>query len=225
MTNLSLELLEKAEEMLRDLPCKVVFMGGVTVALHLDDPAAKARPTKDIDFVVEATTYSEVAILEEELRQLGFYQDPIVDGPICRWHKDGLMLDMIPTNPIALGFDESKWFSRGYESSQAYTLPNGVSILAFDPLHLLATKIAAYHGRGQNDWLASQDVEDIVTVLDGRRSICDELNTDGTAQDYIKTWIFSYPEDEFRDILGAHLSDYNRGIYLYNRLKSLRQNH
>lgn len=37
MTNLSLELLEKAEEMLRDLPCKVVFMGGVTVALHLNN--------------------------------------------------------------------------------------------------------------------------------------------------------------------------------------------
>ena len=83
MTNINLELLEKAEAMLRPLPCKVVFMGGVTVALQLDDPAARARPTKDVDFVVEATTYSEVALLEEELRQIGFFQDPSEDGPIC----------------------------------------------------------------------------------------------------------------------------------------------
>lgn len=220
MTNINLELLEKAEAMLRPLPCKVVFMGGVTVALHLDDPAAKARPTKDVDFVVEATTYSEVALLEEELRQIGFFQDPSEDGPICRWHKGGLMLDMIPTNPSALGFDDSEWFTRGYDSAKTFVLPNGASIWAFDVLHLLASKIVAYRSRGQNDWLASRDVEDIVTVLDGRSSIFEELSAKGRPHDYIINWIFSFSPDDFREVLGSHLSDYGRGDYLYSQLES-----
>ena len=126
MTNPHLTLLEKAEVLLRPLSRKFVFVGGVSVSLHLDDPAVRVRPTKDVDFVVEATSYAQNALIEEELRSLGFVQNAGSDDPICRWHKDGLVLDMIPTNPAVLGFGESRWFEHGFESAGTYELPGEV---------------------------------------------------------------------------------------------------
>lgn len=163
MTNPHLTLLEKAEVLLRPLSRKFVFVGGVSVSLHLDDPAVRVRPTKDVDFVVEATSYAQNALIEEELRSLGFVQNAGSDEPICRWHKDGLVLDMIPTNPAALGFGKSRWFEHGFESAGTYELPNGCTIYALDALHLIAAKIEAYLDRGEGDWLTSRDVDDIVS--------------------------------------------------------------
>jgi hypothetical protein len=39
----------------------------------------------------------------------------------------------------------------------------------------LATKLEAFHGRGKSDYRTSYDLEDIITVVDGRRSSPDEV--------------------------------------------------
>jgi len=39
----------------------------------------------------------------------------------------------------------------------------------------LATKLEAFHGRGRKDYLASHDLEDLITVIDGRRELLDEI--------------------------------------------------
>jgi len=36
----------------------------------------------------------------------------------------------------------------------------------------IATKLEAFHDRGGGDFLASHDLEDIVTVVDGRPGVC-----------------------------------------------------
>jgi len=218
MTNPHLALLEKAEALLRPLPRKFVFVGGATVSLHLDDQVTRARATRDVDFVIEAASYAENAMVEEELRRLGFVQNVDRDDPICRWHKEGLALDMMPTDPTILGFGESRWFEEGFASAKTYQLPNGRKIHAFDALHLIAAKIEAYLDRGQDDWLTSPDVEDIVTVIDGRTAIFDEFNGDGELEDFIRRWLSGYSEDELREIIGSHLSDYARGEYLHECL-------
>lgn len=41
--------------------------------------------------------------------------------------------------------------------------------------HFLATKLEAFYGRGQGDFLFSHDLEDIVTVIDGRPALVDEI--------------------------------------------------
>jgi hypothetical protein len=218
MTNHHLALLEQAERLLRPLPYQVVFLGGASVSLHLDDQATRVRATKDVDFVVEATSYAENAIVEAKLRELGFTQDPLGDGPICRWHKDGLILDMMPTDPTIMGFGASQWFERGFESAKTYELPNKRLIRAFDALHLIAAKIEAFRDRGGDDWMTSRDVEDIVTVLDGRGSIFEELGEDGEVQKFIREWMSSFPEDELFEVLGTHLGDSARGGYLHEQL-------
>ena len=39
----------------------------------------------------------------------------------------------------------------------------------------VATKLEAFKGRGNGDFLVSHDLEDIVTVVDGRPALIDEL--------------------------------------------------
>lgn len=83
MKNPHFELLERAEALLRPLGRKVVFVGGASVSLHIDDPAVRPRFTRDVDFVVEASSYSENAQIEEELRKLGFTPSAREGEPIC----------------------------------------------------------------------------------------------------------------------------------------------
>jgi hypothetical protein len=43
--------------------------------------------------------------------------------------------------------------------------------------YFLATKIDAFHNRGADDFIASHDMEDIVTLLDGRPEVVEEVRT------------------------------------------------
>jgi hypothetical protein len=75
--NPNLKQLADAAAKLASLLDRIVFIGGCATGLLLTDPGAgPVRPTLDVDTIVEATSYAEFAVLEEELRQLGFYQPP-----------------------------------------------------------------------------------------------------------------------------------------------------
>jgi len=41
----------------------------------------------------------------------------------------------------------------------------------------MATKIEAFYGRGRDDFLGSHDMEDIITVIDGRPEVINEIKT------------------------------------------------
>lgn len=43
------------------------------------------------------------------------------------------------------------------------------------PPLFLATKLEAFRGRGGGDFLASHDLEDIITVIDGRHELLDDV--------------------------------------------------
>ncbi len=63
---------------------KVVFVGGAVVELYCDDPArAEVRPTDDVDVVVELINLGSYAVLEEDLRTIGFNHD-MFSSVICR---------------------------------------------------------------------------------------------------------------------------------------------
>lgn len=73
--NPRLQLLEEAARALSRLERRIVFVGGATVSLHLDDQGAQGvRATKDVDFVVEISGYGEFAEPEEDFRALVFEQ-------------------------------------------------------------------------------------------------------------------------------------------------------
>lgn len=43
--------------------------------------------------------------------------------------------------------------------------------------YFVATKLEAFYGRGNNDYMLSHDLEDIIAVIDGRRELSDEIRS------------------------------------------------
>jgi hypothetical protein len=54
-------------------------------------------------------------------------------------------------------------------------LPDGTSIRLVTPACFLATKLAAFGDRGRQDPMASHDLEDVISVIDGRSEIVEDL--------------------------------------------------
>jgi predicted nucleotidyltransferase len=171
---LSIELLERAASDLGNLADEVVFVGGATLVLWITDPGAPPiRPTKDVDVIVEVTTRGGYYEFEERLRAAGFRPEGEV---ICRWiHRDsGLIVDAMPADPAVLGFS-NRWQREALPWAVEVTLPSGASIRAVPPPFLLATKLEAFSGRGEGDFLGSRDFADVVSLVDGREELVDEV--------------------------------------------------
>ncbi len=176
---------------------KVVFVGGSTVGLYLSDPAAsKIRPTDDVDCVIELVTRDGYYKLEEQLRGLGFSHAMEEGAPVCRWHYKGLKVDIMPTEGKILNF-KNKWYQDGYANSEDIQLQSDQSIRIFNLVYFLASKIEAFLDRGNGDFLASPDMEDIIAVLDGVLDIEDKiLKAPGKVKLYLKRKFSSFLSDE-----------------------------
>jgi len=75
------------------------------------------------------------------------------------------------------------------------------------PPAFLATKLEAFFGRGDGDYLGSHDLEDLVAVIDGRPEIVDEVKAAEPAlQSYLRERLGPLLADEaFRTALQGHL--------------------
>lgn len=203
--NAHIESLTLVAERLSQLETEIVFTGGAVVGLLLTDAVAPdVRPTKDIDAVVAITRYSEYALLQDQLRKLGFSHD--IDGPNCRFILHGLQVDLMPTEGDVLGFANC-WYRFAMISATAYVLPNGQSIKLVSAPAFIATKLEAFRGRGNNDYIMSHDIADILAVIDGRPELVDEINS--SPKD-VKKYICAYfsqflSERTFTDAISAHL--------------------
>jgi hypothetical protein len=183
---MSIELLELAADALGALLDEVVFVGAATVTLWITDPGAPpVRPTRDVDVVVEVATRGAFHDFEARLRKRRFSEDQ-EDGVICRWcHPGGLILDAMPSEPGILGFD-NRWQSAAIPHAIARELPSGATIRAVSPPYLLATKLEAFKGRGNRDFLASRDFGDIIALVDGREELVHEVDqAPADVRDYI----------------------------------------
>ena len=63
-------------------------------------------------------------------------------------------------------------------------------------MYFVATKLEALHGRGSSDVTASHDIEDILTVVDGRPELVSEI---GAAEPEVRAFIAG----EIRTLLHA----------------------
>ncbi|MFZ4655035.1 MAG: hypothetical protein ACOYLM_11815 [Methylococcaceae bacterium] len=149
---------------------RVVFVGGAAAGLLITDLAAPTiRRTDDVDIVDPALVLEEFQRLEAQLRAMGFEHDHSSDV-ICRWIIDGVSVDIMPSREEILGFT-NKWYPLGIETSVPYALGNGMEIRVIRAPEFIATKLEAFHGRGGGDYLSSHDLEDIISVIDGRDSL------------------------------------------------------
>jgi len=172
----NIEMLIQVARGLGDLRPEVVFVGGAVVELFVTDPAApRPRFTDDVDVVVEITTRAEWYRLGERLRSRGFREDRREGAPICRWMLGNLTVDVMPEMESILGFT-NRWYAMAQEESDERELPGRVLVRIIRAPLFLATKVEAFGSRGGGDYAASQDIEDVVAVIDGRRTLVTETS-------------------------------------------------
>jgi hypothetical protein len=152
----------------------LVFVGGCMTGLFITNPAAGGiRPTKDVDAIVDVTSYATYTALSERLRALGLAEDTTPGAPLCRWRRDELMIDIMPVDERVLGFS-NRWYSAAIKTAQRVAIASH-DIRVVTPALYIATKLEAFHGRGGPDIVASHDLEDIVAVIDGRPEIIGDV--------------------------------------------------
>jgi len=174
-TNPNLIILELAVNALGSLAYDMVFLGGCATGLLITDPAAPViRATKDVDVITEVASLAEYHWLSEQLRGLGFTEDQSEQAPICRWLGHGVILDVMPTDEKVLGFG-NRWYQPALENAVRVDLPSGASIRLVTAPYFLMTKLSAFEGRGNGDYLMSHDIEDIIALLDGRAAIVEDV--------------------------------------------------
>lgn len=179
--NPNIELLLLAVHQLGDLVDEMVFLGGCATGLLLTDGAAPPiRVTKDVDAIVQVTTKAEYYKLSERLRQQGFLEDTSEGAPLCRWITEEITLDVMPTEAKVLGFG-NQWYVAAMKNAEIISLPGNVNIRMVSAPYFLITKLEAFSGRGNGDYLLSHDIEDIIAVMDGRPELVEEVRLSETA--------------------------------------------
>ncbi len=204
--NPNADLLLSAAKKLVPLLDQIVFVGGCAAGLLITDPgAAPVRSTIDVDAIVQVASYPELMALEVRLRQLGFEQPHVQGAPLCRWVHGDVILDLMPTDSTILGFS-NRWYPPALENAGTVEL-GGYQIRLISAPYFLTTKLEAFHGRGQFDFRTSRDVEDIVTVVDGRPEIVAEAQQAATSLQQFLGDEFSalLAERDFLEALPEHL--------------------
>lgn len=186
---------------------RVVFVGGSTAGLYSTVPkAAESRPTNDVDCIIEVVPRMAYYALEEELRALGFRNDQ-TSKVICRWLVAGLAVDVMPIEEDNIMGFSNPWYSEGFAHATAYALPDETTILIMPAVYFVATKLAALRNRGMNDIRLSNDLEDIVYVLDNRAEFATEAAAASAAvRSYLATefsQLLLHPE--IREAIDCHL--------------------
>ncbi|MDR1280913.1 MAG: hypothetical protein LBK99_08830 [Opitutaceae bacterium] len=194
-------------ERLDALQLDYAFTGGAIVNLLLDHPAlSPARPTDDVDVILEVVAARRYADIETRLRGLGFAHDTRVGAPRCRWLLgEHLAVDIMPVSGSFLGIN-TQWFAEALASATVCQFA-GVSLRLISPVAFLATKHAAFLDRGDADYYGSHDMEDFITVIDGRENIVSEVgNAPGASRNYVATSIAGLLADPFfNEALAGHL--------------------
>lgn len=203
----NIQMITHVAKRLGNLRDRVVFIGGCTMGIFITDPATpEVRATQDVDVIVEITSRVEYYRLEKELRSRGFKQDRGENAPICRWLVAEIKVDIMPTQDDILGFS-NRWYLPAIKQADHIELENELTIKLASPPYFLATKIEAFKGRGGGDYIASRDMEDIITVLDGRPEIISEIrNASDDLKDFLsQTFSILLGNNEFLDAIPGHL--------------------
>jgi predicted nucleotidyltransferase len=203
-----IESIRLVADALQSLDLEFAIVGGCAVSLLVDNPeVTDLRPTGDVDLVVEVVTLTEYYDLESRLRKAGFENDTSEGAPICRWLITGCRVDIMPIDSQVLGMN-SMWFKEAFETARAIDIGNSQQTKVVTAPLFLATKLSAFRDRSNGDLFGSPDLEDIVTVVDGRAKIVEEMtNSPANVRTYVATGFSEFiRHQDFDDALLGHLS-------------------
>lgn len=197
MANPNIELLIRVAETLGELRERMVFIGGCATALLITDPAAtEPRVTEDVDAIVAIVSLAEYHRLGGVLRTKGFSQTLAEGEPPYRWTIAGMKLDVMPIDATVFGFS-NQWYESAMQTASVVAIGEGLSIRLVTSPSFVGTKIEAFRDRGKGDYLASHDLEDVISVVDGRPELVEEIaRTAGDLRAYIVSAFAHFLSDE-----------------------------
>ncbi len=204
---------------------QVVFVGGCATGLLIDNPKLMdVRPTEDVDAIVEVASLAGYHQLAEQLVQRGFRQTMEDNTPPFRWFWNRMQLDLVPLDEKVLGF-ANPWYRAGYEASVSIALEGGLSLKHLSAPYFLATKFEAFKDRGGNDVFLSHDLEDIMTVVEGRLNLVAEVEAavDLVRQHIARSVVGLLGLPAFANALPGLLSDPEQEISVLARLGRIAQ--
>jgi len=185
-TLINKEIIKKVASALGDLNDEVIYVGGATVSLYINDPAADdVRPTKDIDISLQILSIPQLEEVRQLLIEKGFTQSADL-GVICRFQLDDVLVDVMSTKAVGWA-PANPWFSEGFEKKETVFI-DGYNIRIMPLPYFVASKFSAFKDRGGNDPRLSKDLEDITYVLDNRTDWHEVLaNSSKEVKDFLKT--------------------------------------
>ncbi|EXJ14460.1 hypothetical protein [Imhoffiella purpurea] len=135
-----------------------------------------------------------------------------------------LIVDFMPTDASILGFT-NRWYGRALKTSQTYRLDHDLCINLLDPVYFVATKLEAFKGRGNEDLLRSHDLEDILTLVDGRKALGDEIaSADRDVSTYIAqefARLLRHPDFDYA--IAGNITDPGRADIVWERWRRIAQ--
>ena len=182
------------------------FLGGSVVGLLVDHPGlSPVRATEDVDVVIEVVSRTRYAGIEENLRSIGFDHDMREGAPRCRWVLGNLTVDIMPADGGFLGLNTA-WLREALKSATLRPVQGG-SLRVVSPAGFIATKYVAFRDRGDRDYYASHDLEDLIAVVDGRDGIVNDIASADTAlRAYVSDSIAALvASTDFMEALPGHL--------------------
>jgi len=132
----------------------------------------------------------------------------------------------MPTDESILGFG-NRWYSDAIKWADFVSIGDGLEIRVVKPANFIATKLEAFFGRGNLDYRGSHDLEDIVTVIDGRVELVGEISeASSKLRDYVSTTFASFlGEKDFHESLAGHMppdpASQNRLPILWQRFQDI----
>jgi predicted nucleotidyltransferase len=222
------EQLIRTVEALGELCEDLVFLGGSIVGILITDSGSEpVRATEDVDVIVEVASRLHYHRLTTRLEAKGFHPDP--EGPICRYLFETelesefriLSIDVMPLDEKILGFS-NRWYQTAMHHFQTVVLNAQLSIKVITAPMFIATKLEAYHGRGQADPMMSHDLEDILMVLDGREALFAEIQAAPLEVRHYIAQEFSLLQQEmfFADLISGTFSS-ARGAMVRARIQMI----
>jgi predicted nucleotidyltransferase len=223
MANPNIELLTSIANAMGRLREQVVFVGGCATGLLITQPmVADARATEDVDAIVEVASLVGYHALAAQLMELGFKQTMADNTPPFRWYWHGMQLDLVPLDERVLGF-ANRWYKPGFEAANTTTLPSGLALRHLSAPYFMATKLEAFKDRGNNDVYLSHDLEDVITVIDGRDELIDEMTSSPPdVRDFVAlTFRGLLKHPDFTNVLPGIVSQSTRTGLVLQRITSL----